>query len=89
MKSHQEIILKWIKNYKISEQRGWADPSISPRAFAYIMDASTLDLIYDKPSADKLEDDGWVHQVTTTSSLYLPDGQLIKMQSRRIHGLFS
>ena len=60
MKLHEEITLKWIKIYEISAEGGWADPSISPRAFAYMMEASTLGRIYDDISPIKLADDDWV-----------------------------
>jgi AcrR family transcriptional regulator len=57
---HEEINQKWMKIYQICLDKGWADPAINPRAFAYLMESTTLARIMDNISPEQLQAEDWV-----------------------------
>ena len=59
--STQEAInQKWIRTYQLCLDRGWADPSIDPRAFAYMMQSIILGRVFDDIAPTKIEEELWV-----------------------------
>ncbi len=59
--STQEAInQKWIRTYQLCLDRGWADPSVDPRAFAYMMQSFILGRVFDDIAPTKIEEEEWV-----------------------------
>ena len=59
--STQEAInQKWIRTYQLCLDRGWADPSIDPRAFAYMMQSVFLGRVFDDIAPTKIEQESWI-----------------------------
>ena len=51
----EQINLSWIEMYRFCLDRGWADPTIEPRAFALLMQSTVFGRIMNNISGDKLE----------------------------------
>ena len=58
--TQEAINQKWIRTYEVCLERGWADPSIEPRAFAYMMQSVFLGRVFDDIAPTKIEQESWI-----------------------------
>ena len=61
----EEIIGSWIELYRFCLDRGWADPTIEPRAFALLMLSTMFGRVINNTSQYKLETDVLLEYVPT------------------------
>jgi len=58
--TQEAINQEWIKTYQICLERGWADPSLDPRIFAYMMQSFIMGRVYDDMAPMKIDQEDWV-----------------------------
>ena len=58
--TQEAINQEWIKTYQICLERGWADPSLDPRVFAYMMQSFIMGRVYDDMAPMKIDQEDWV-----------------------------
>jgi hypothetical protein len=61
LRETQEILThQWIDAYQICVDRGWADPTLDPRAVAVMMQSSFVGRVLDRMSTKQMDDEKWV-----------------------------